>query len=121
MTEKVHVQSGQEARYWKAVMLWRLGEFNPALRGNEPNPAHTAYGVAATRAAHIRTEVTDALAGAGLPTVSRPSRYDVGLQFGDRAGSEVCERLSLVIERRALRREFSEVHRAVHTGPASPE
>jgi len=40
-----------EARYWKAFMLWRLGEFNDELRVNEPAPGHRAYEVDAHRAA----------------------------------------------------------------------
>jgi hypothetical protein len=76
MPEKVHVQSGQEARYWKAFMLWRLGEFNAELRDSEPHPAHRTYDLTPARATQIRVEVSAALAGAGLAAMSRSSRYD---------------------------------------------
>jgi hypothetical protein len=73
--ERVNVRTYGEARYWKAFMLWRLGEFNVDLRVNEPAPRHRAYGVAEDRAAQVRAEVTSVLRGAGL-TASQASRYD---------------------------------------------
>lgn len=75
MSERVRVQDYGEARYWKAFMIWRLGEFNDDLRENEPPPGHKAYKVELGRAAQIRDEVTRLLRGAGLP-VSQTSRYD---------------------------------------------
>lgn len=72
--EKVRVQTEQEARYWKAFMLWRLGEFNPDLRDEEPNPSHRTYSVDLTRAGRIRAEITEVLTGAGLTPVARHSK-----------------------------------------------
>lgn len=74
--EKVHVQTEQEARYWKAFMLWCLGEFNSQLRDEEPNPSHRTYSLDPTRARKIRADVVEALDGAGLRMTARRSRHD---------------------------------------------
>jgi len=70
----VNVKSFAEARYWKAFMVWRLGEFNDDLRETQPVPGRH-YDVEPQRAARIRADVTALVRGAGLP-VSQKSRYD---------------------------------------------
>lgn len=75
ISDRVKVRTYGEARYWKAFMIWRLGEFNEDLRDSEPAPGHDAYGVGEKRATQIRAEVTEMLRGAGHE-VSQASRYD---------------------------------------------
>jgi hypothetical protein len=72
--KRVNVQSFDEARYWKAFMVWRLGEFNADLRETEPVPGRH-YDVEPHRADRIRADVTALIRGAGLPA-SQKSRYD---------------------------------------------
>jgi hypothetical protein len=70
----VSVKSFDEARYWKAFMKWRLGEFNDDLRETEPMPGRH-YDVEPQRAARIRDDVTALVRGAGL-SVNQKSRHD---------------------------------------------
>jgi hypothetical protein len=72
--QRVRVLTFDEARYWKAFMVWRLGEFNDDLRESEPVPGHH-YDIDERRAARIRAEVNALVRGSGLP-VSQKSRYD---------------------------------------------
>ena len=72
--QPVNVKNFDEARYWKAFMKWRLGEFNDDLRETEPLPGRH-YDVEPQRAARIRDDVTALIRGTGLPVKQR-SRYD---------------------------------------------
>lgn len=74
LRQHVNVKSFDEARYWKAFMKWRLGEFNDDLRQTEPVPGRH-YDVEPQRAARIRDDVTALVRGAGL-LVKQKSRYD---------------------------------------------